>query len=280
MDGGAPRETAPRSRPATNPRRPDGDVTGILIPCHNEAGRVEQVVAEVLALGESMLGANRVVVIDDGSSDDTAARARQAGATVIRHRTNLGYGAALHTGYVYARNTGCNRVVQLDGDGQHDPRGIPILLAMLQEGADVALGSRYLDGEAPPTGWARRLGSRFFSWVASRWTGTRITDPTSGFQALSARALREVAHDGFPDDYPDADVLIQLCRAGLRLREVPVQMHPRLGGRSMHCGKKAFYYGYKMGLTLLLLRWRRATPFHHPDHVGSGAGPSNQNIDP
>ena len=88
-----------------------------------------------------------------------------------------------------------------------------------------------------------------------------MTDPTSGFQAFEARAIDVIAHDGFPDDYPDADVLIALSRAGMKLQEVPVVMHPRRGGVSMHRGARFAYYAYKMLLTLLLLPWRRRSPY-------------------
>ena len=107
----------------------------------------------------------------------------------------------------------------------------------------------------------RRIGTRIFSWLASRWTGTTITDPTSGFQGLSLRALANVTHDGFPEDYPDADVLIMLAKRGLRLAEVPVRMHPRVGGVSMHRGSRVVFYAYKMFLTLALLPIRRASPY-------------------
>ena len=231
----------------------------ILIPAHNEAGRVGEVVAHVL---EVVPGAT-VVVIDDGSSDGTPDEARRAGAVVITLPFNLGYGSALHTGYHYARRHGATRVVQLDADGQHDPESLPALLAGLDEGFDVVVGSRYREGAPPKTSTLRRIGSRLFAWIVTTWTGVRITDPTSGFQALSDRALAILAEDGFPEDYPDADVLILLSRDGMKLTEVPVRMHPRLGGASMHTGGRAAYYGYKMLLTLSLLGVRRRSPFRH-----------------
>jgi hypothetical protein len=141
------------------------------------------------------------------------------------------------------------------------------LVEALDRGADVALGSRFLDGEAPPTSLAKRLATRMFAAVASRWTGMRITDPTSGFQGLSRRALEAVVNDGFPEDYPDTDVLVQHHRAGLKLAEVPVRMHTRQGGLSMHRGARIAYYGYKMLLTLLLLPIRRPTPLRARDTV-------------
>jgi hypothetical protein len=107
----------------------------------------------------------------------------------------------------------------------------------------------------------RRMGSRMFAKIVNLWTGLRITDPTSGFQGLSRRAIDQVAQDGFPEDYPDADVLIQLATSGLKLVEVPVKMHARVGGVSMHRGTRAAFYAYKMFMSLALLKVRRRSPY-------------------
>jgi glycosyltransferase involved in cell wall biosynthesis len=193
--------------------------------------------------------------------------ARAAGAAVVRHPCNLGSGVALHTGYHYARRHGYQRVLQMDADGQHDAAMLPRLVEALDAGADLALGSRYLEGTPPRTSWLRRIATRVFSWIATRSTRVAISDPTSGFQGLSARALAAVTHDGYPEDFPDTDVLIELSRSGLTLREVPVRMYERLGGVSMHRGARIAYYGYKMLLTLLLLPVRRKTPLREVDTV-------------
>jgi glycosyltransferase involved in cell wall biosynthesis len=237
--------------------------TVLVIPAYREAGRVGDVVREVRRQGMQI----DVLVVDDGSPDTTADEARAAGAMVVRHPYNLGYGSALHTGYCFARRHGYTRLLQMDADGQHEAAMLPRLLEALDQGADVALGSRYLEGNAPRSSFARRLGTRTFAWIASRWTGVRITDPTSGFQGLSARAIHAVAHDGFPEDYPDTDVLVQHVRCGMRVVEVPVSMHERRGGLSMHRGARIAYYGYKMLVTLLLLPVRRQTPLRCRDSV-------------
>jgi glycosyltransferase involved in cell wall biosynthesis len=243
--------------------------TLLVIPAYREAGRVGDVVREVLALrapASERLDLD-VVVIDDGSGDGTAEEARAAGALVVQHPFNLGYGSALHTGYCFARRHGYRRVLQMDADGQHEAAMLPRLVEALERGADVALGSRYLDGTPPPTSLLRRLGTRLLAMIGTRWTGVRITDPTSGFQGLSARAVAAIANDGFPEDYPDTDVLVLHARAGMRIAEVPVRMHERRGGMSMHRGARIAYYAYKMLLTLLLLPVRRPTPFRSHDTV-------------
>lgn len=237
--------------------------TAVLIPAYREAGRVGDVVRAVMRAVPQCT----VVVVNDGSPDNTAREAAAAGATVVSHPFNLGYGNALHTGYCYALRAGFDRVLQMDADGQHDAAMLTRLIAALDGGADVALGSRFLADAPPPTTFAKRLGTRLFASIASHCTGGRITDPTSGFQGLSRRALELLANDGFPEDYPDTDVLIEHGRAGMKVVEIPVVMHPRKGGVSMHRGARIAYYVYKMFLTLALLPVRRPTPLRQHDTV-------------
>ncbi|MFO1055031.1 MAG: glycosyltransferase family 2 protein [Planctomycetota bacterium] len=232
--------------------------TVVVIPACNEAERIGGVLVGV----HSVLPDATVLVVDDGSRDHTAACAESHGAVVLRHPFNLGYGAALQTGYLWAARHDCRRLVQLDADGQHLPESIPTLLAALDAGADLALGSRYLvAGDAPRTSFLRRVGSRFFAHLVTLWTGVPVTDPTSGFQAMNGAVLREVVRDDFPEDHPDADVLIALWRKGVRIVEVPVRMRERLGGVSMHRGSRVAFYAYKMLLRLCLMPIRRRSPF-------------------
>jgi glycosyltransferase involved in cell wall biosynthesis len=224
-----------------------------VIPAYNEEGRIGSVVARVRREVEA-----DVVVVDDGSADDTAEEAREAGAIVASHPVNLGYGSALQTGYRYALRAGYDAVIQLDADGQHDPESIGALLAALREGADVVVGSRFLHAGSYRPPLARRIGMTLFGAVASTLSGIKLTDPTSGFQALSRRALAFYAHERYPHDYPDADVLSMVARAGLRLREVPVRMHEAPDGKSMHAGiLKPLYYAFRMSLALALVPLRK-----------------------
>ena len=239
----------------------------IQIPCLNERDHLGDTFAD---LPRALPGIDsiEVLVVDDGSDDATRHEAFAAGAEVITLPVNLGYGSALQTGYLYAREQRVERLVQIDADGQHEAAGIIDLLAALDRGCDVALGSRYLTAQPPSVGWARRLGARVFGRIATMWTGVRITDPTSGFQALSDRAIAHLVRDSFPEDYPDTDVLIDLHRAGLKIAEVPVRMYPRRGGTSMHRGGRVAFYAYKMLMNLSLLPVRRMSPFR----AGRAAG--------
>lgn len=227
----------------------------VIMPALNEAGRIGAVVREVVAL---LPGAD-VVVVNDGSTDETAREARAAGAIVLPHAVRMGYGASLETGYLHAKQQGYDVVLQMDSDGQHLPGELPSLLKPVLSGeADIAIGSRYAGRVSGyRTSSLRRIGQRFFGMVLWALTGQRFTDPTSGFQGLSRRAIRLFSSGVFPCDYPDADVLLMAHRAGLSIREVPVRMVARSGGISMHAGWKPLYYGMKMLLALFMVGLNR-----------------------
>lgn len=224
----------------------------VVIPALNERGRIGPVVQRVRAQLEA-----DVLVVDDGSTDTTAAEAMEAGARVARHATNLGYGSALQTGYRFALRHGYDAVLQLDADGQHDPESIPVLLTAL-DGADVVVGSRFLGASTYRASFARRVGMKLFGLIGGALSGRRLTDPTSGFQAISRAALTFYAHERFPTDYPDADVLAMVARSGLRLVEVPVVMKQSPDGKSMHAGVlKPLYYALRMTIALFFVTLRK-----------------------
>ncbi|MBF0098839.1 MAG: glycosyltransferase family 2 protein [Magnetococcales bacterium] len=222
-------------------------MTLAIIPAYNESKAIGQVVAELLAQGLP------VVVVDDCSTDDTRARAEQAGATVLRHPINLGYGSALQTGYQYAWQHGFQQVVQLDGDGQHDPKSAWDLLRVLAEGHhDLIIGSRFLHSESYRVPFLRRTGQKFFGAILNGVTGMSITDPTSGYQALSGKVIQFYCTRIFPDDFPDANILLLLHRKGFRIIEIPVRMYVSSSG-SMHSGFfQSFYYVIKMMLSIFI----------------------------
>jgi len=218
----------------------------LIIPAYNEAETLPRVLPEVLRADTGL----ELVVIDDGSRDDTAAVAARLGARVIRHPHNLGYGATVQTGYKYALARGAPLLAQMDADGQHDPHQIPRLLEPIRRGeCDLVVGSRFLEPSGYEMDFARRLGRDLFKQL-SRRAGIAISDPTSGFQAMNRRVLALYAEDFFPTDFPDVDVLVTAHRAGLRIREVPVEMSAGLRPSSLHGGLRSLYYPYKMLLSL------------------------------
>lgn len=192
----------------------------ILIPAHNEAASIGAVVAET-----RRLRTEPVVVIDDRCTDETAALAAAAGATVLRLPLQLGAWGATQTGLRYARAQGCEQVVTLDADGQHEPQGISAIMAPLIDGeADVCIG-------ACPE---RVSSARRFAWgVFRRLSGLKHEDITSGFRAYNRAAIETLISPAATLlDYQDVGVLLILRRHGLRVREVAVPMKPRTNGKS------------------------------------------------
>ena len=221
----------------------------VIIPAHNEGARIGEVVRQV----RETVPEYDVLVVNDGSRDDTARMAEAAGAEVVSHPSNLGYGVAIQTGYKYALAQGYDYLVQMDGDGQHDPAFIPDLLAPVRAGeTDFALGSRFLGVASYQPPGVRRAGMGFFRSLVSSLIGQRITDSTSGYQAFNRRVIRFFTTEVFPCDYPDADMLITLHRVGFRIREVPVRMYANAAGKSMHSGWKPLYYMFKMLLSIFV----------------------------
>jgi glycosyltransferase involved in cell wall biosynthesis len=193
-----------------------------------------------------------VLVIDDGSTDETAVQARSAGAIVISLPFNLGIGGAVQTGFLFARDNGYGAVAQVDGDGQHDPAAIEKLLARLQAdpGLDMAYGSRFLESaNAYRVPISRRIGISLFAFALTRFLRVPITDPTSGLRLCNRRAIEFFAQH-YPHDYPEVEALLMLRVNGLRFAEVPVAMHPRAGGRSSITRLRSGYYMLKVTLAL------------------------------
>ncbi len=226
----------------------------IIIPAFNEADRIGKVLDEIGQEAPKI----PILVIDDGSRDATAKVAREHGAQVIPLPYNNGYGVALQTGFRYAVQQGITVAVSMDADGQHDAREIPRLIHEIQKGGvDVVVGSRFLKTDHYKPSFPRRLGMWMFALLATVCTGRKVTDPTSGFQALRGRALRLAASDLYPPDYPDADFLILLNKCGITVREVPVKMRPSPENKSMHYGSKTVYYVFKMLLSIFVILVRQ-----------------------
>jgi glycosyltransferase involved in cell wall biosynthesis len=227
----------------------------IVLPARNEATRIGFVLMKIAELHPGL----PVLVVNDASRDDTAAVVRShPGVSLIDLPFWMGYGGALQTAYKFALREGYDAVIQMDADGQHDPSSIGDLIKHLGD-CDLVVGSRFLAGaNRYRMSAVRRFGCVMLSWCAWLLTGMKITDPTSGFQALSRRALDVAVQDLFPLDYPDVDVLILMHRYSLRVKEIPVTMHSGDKEQGMHAGLQVWYYGLKMLLSMLVMRLRRA----------------------
>ena len=226
-----------------------------IVPAFDEEGAIGSVVAAIGAFDPAI----DVVVVDDGSADATAGAAAAAGATVVRLPFNLGIGAAVQTGFRWALERDYDVAVRLDGDGQHDPGELPKLLAPLERGeADVVTGSRFRgedeEGYRPPLG--RRLGITWFAQLVSLLSGQRVTDTTSGFQALNREGIALFARD-YPSDYPEVEATVLVLKHRLRLVEVPVRMREREHGSSSITFLRSVYYAIKVTLALFVAMGRR-----------------------
>ena len=206
-----------------------------------------------------------VLVVDDGSTDDTRRLAQEAGATVLHHPFNLGIGGAVQSGFFYALEHGYDFMVQVDGDGQHDAREIVRLVEAMEEdlGVDMVCGSRFLsDDHRYPAPISRRTGIHIFAVIVSRLVGQRVSDPTSGFRLYNRRAISLFARD-YPHDYPEVEAVLMLHVHRLAMREVPVRMFRRGGGSSSISSGKSLYYMFKV-LLAIFVGLARARPVPEP----------------
>jgi glycosyltransferase involved in cell wall biosynthesis len=210
----------------------------IIIPAFNEEANVGHVVDEV----RRQLPKIPVLVIDDCSKDATAHVARAAGAHVLSLPHHLGLGGCVQAGYKFAFELGCQYVIRVDGDGQHDPVDIPRMLEVLQTtGCEMVIGSRFVDGNGTHTSLLRAAGITFFRWVLRPILGKSVSDPTSGFVGVNRSAL-EVFSKSFPLEYPEIEALVVLQRKAFRFEEVPCRMRKRRAGRSTITPAKSLYY--------------------------------------
>jgi hypothetical protein len=198
------------------------------------------------------------VVVSDGSQDRTAEVAAERGAHVVSLPFNLGIGGAVQTGFKYAHEHGYELVVRCDGDGQHIPAELPKVLEPVLAGeADIAVGSRFAGGDGYRSSATRRVGIRLLALIVSAIAKQRVTDTTSGFQALNRKALDLFAAD-YPHDYPEVEGMVMLIKHRLRLREVPVSMREREHGRSSITALRSIYYMAKVLVALFVGLFRRS----------------------
>jgi glycosyltransferase involved in cell wall biosynthesis len=210
----------------------------VLIPAYNEEGAIGSVVAEV----RGVMPGTPILVVDDCSKDATIHRAREAGARVLTLPYHLGLGGCVQAGYRLAYELGFDFVIRVDGDGQHDPRDIPKILAALQrERCEMVIGSRFVDGTGEHTSAVRGLAIVFFRAVLRPILGKQVRDPTSGFVGVNRTAL-DVFSRTFPLEYPEIEALVVLQRRRFRFVEIPCRMRPRKAGRSTITAVKSVYY--------------------------------------
>lgn len=184
----------------------------VIIPAYNEEDSIGRVIEDVRTNCPQM----DILVVNDGSADHTSDRARASGVVVLDLPFNLGIGGGMQTGYKYAAEKGYDIAIQVDGDGQHDPKEIPKLLQTLEERkVDVAIGSRFITDLEYKATTMRRVGITVLSKVISIMVRQKITDPTSGFRASRQKAIQLFAVN-YPQDYPEPEVVVLLSKSGLK----------------------------------------------------------------
>lgn len=225
----------------------------VVLPAWNEALSLPAVLREI----NDHLPEVAVLVVNDGSSDGTSAVARAHGVAVLDLPFNLGVGGAMRAGFRYALAEGYDVVVQVDADGQHDPREVPHLVAGL-DGADIVIGARFADQGDYEVRGPRRWAMRVLAGVLSRLAGTRLTDTTSGFRASGPRAVRLFAVH-YPAEYlgDTIESLVIAVRGGLTVAQVGVSMRVRSAGRPSQRPIKAAIYLLRACLALGISLTRR-----------------------
>ena len=229
----------------------------VIVPAMNEEETVGLVIDEIRAFDPGF----EIVVVDDGSTDRTSQVAAERGAHVLKLPFNLGIGGAMQTGYRFAWENGFDIAVQVDGDGQHDPRELSAILDPVLAGeADMVVGSRFAGSESYRVPLSRRVGIRLFAWTVSLIVRQRVSDTTSGFRAVNRHGIALFAAD-YPHDYPEVEATVMLVKHRLRLREVPVTMRERTAGQSSITAVRSLYYMIKVLLAIFIgLFRRRALP--------------------
>ncbi|WP_420151458.1 glycosyltransferase family 2 protein [Spirosoma sp.] len=225
----------------------------VVIPCFNEEESITSVINELNQLRTASDLRFDLLVVNDCSTDRTLAIIQKLDCQYLNLPVNLGIGGAMQAGYKFAYRNEYDIAVQLDGDGQHPADELPKLIQpLLDDQADVVIGSRFLTKTGFQSSAMRRVGIRYFRWLNQLLVGQVIHDSTSGFRAFNRRTLAVVANY-YPDEYPEPEAIVQFGLYRLRMLEVPVQMRERQGGVSSIGSGQAIYYMLKVTLGALFI---------------------------
>lgn len=223
----------------------------IILPAYNESSNIKRVVDNLIVNFPQY----DYLVVNDGSTDDTEDICRKNGYNFISHPINLGIGGTVQTGYLYAKKHGYDVAVQMDGDGQHDPQYIKNLIAPIEEkSADVVIGSRFINKEGFLSTTSRRLGINLLSNLIYLCCGKKVADVTSGFRAANRQTI-EFYSNNYAQDYPEPEAIIAGVLHKAQVKEIPVVMRERSGGKSSINPWKSFYYMLKVSLSIILFRF-------------------------
>lgn len=220
----------------------------IIIPAYNESACIEDTVRDIMQNASDF----DYVVINDCSTDNTREICERNGFNIVNLPINLGIGGAVQTGYMYALEYGYDVAVQVDGDGQHNPQFLRQMAEYLENsGADMVIGSRFIEKEGFQSSWIRRVGIVYFTKLIKLCTGKTITDPTSGLRMAGKKVIRLFANC-YPKDYPEPESTVMALKQGCKVDEIPVIMRERQGGVSSITMKKSVYYMIKVTMAILM----------------------------
>lgn len=230
----------------------------VIMPAYNEEANIEMVLEK---LEQPYIAEFAdVLVMEDASKDATYQIVKKRGHHIVRHIFNLGYGSAIQVGYKYAIRRGYKYVIQMDADGQHDISNIKKIYDRLkqEDEPDIVLGSRYMkDSGKYPVSFAKKIAYAIFRFMIRLFTGRKISDPTTGLQGLSRRAVLYYSkYNQFDSTYPDANMIMQMLLLGYKVEEIPALMHIRKAGISMHSGWKPIIYMFQMTFSMLAVMFR------------------------
>ena len=220
----------------------------VIIPAYNEEGAIENVIKSVR---ETVAFAD-ILVVNDGSKDNTSSIARENGASVVDLPYNLGIGGAMQTGYLYAYKNNYDVAIQFDGDGQHDENYIDSLVIEIEKGNNFVIGSRFVSelSKFKSTG-TRRMGIKILSFLIRLCTGKKIYDPTSGFRVADRKVIKLFA-ERYPTEYPEPESTVELISKKFKVKEVPVEMHEREFGTSSIKPLKSIYYMFSVSISIIV----------------------------
>jgi glycosyltransferase involved in cell wall biosynthesis len=222
----------------------------VIIPAYNEQDNLENV---ILSLKQAIPQAD-YVIINDCSNDNTEKICKENSYNYVNLPVNLGIGGGVQTGYKYALIYDYDIAIQIDGDGQHDPKYIEALIKPIEEGrADMVIGSRFIEKTGFQSTSSRRLGISFLKWLIYLCCGVKVSDTTSGFRAYGKDLIEYFANQ-YAQDYPEPEAIIAAVINGFKIAEVPVEMQRRQGGKSSINAFKSIYYMIKVSLAIIIYR--------------------------
>lgn len=220
--------------------------TLIIIPAYNEEECIKNTVNDLIRINPEI----DVVVINDGSKDNTSKEAKKTKATVIDLPVNLGIGGAVQTGYIYALKNDYDIAIQYDGDGQHRPEYIKQMIEKIKDN-DLVIASRFIKENEYKQTISRMAGIKLIRSIIKICTGKSIYDPTSGYRAANKKVIQEFAQN-YPHDYPEPETNLYLLRQGYKIKEIPSKMNNRKTGKSSITPFKSIYYMIKVSLAMFI----------------------------